>query len=286
MPRPLRIEYPGAVYHITSRGNRGDSIYLSDKDRILFLHLLEKTIQRYNWICHAYCLMDNHYHLLVETVEANLSVGMRHLNGVYTQKFNITHDSSGHLFQGRYKSILVEKGNHLLELCRYIVANPVRAKICKHPSKWEWSSYVACAYGKEIPPYVTVDWILKQFSKKRKAAKKYYRKFVDEGLGNKKRPWSDIKHQMFLGSDDFIKEKTHFQYENEPSIIQHRQNSIVDRPELITLFSGLRRSQKARRNQLIYAAFNEYGYSMKEIGTCLGLHNSTISRIISILENQ
>lgn len=130
MARPLRIEYPGAVYHLTSRGNRQEAIFQDDEDRYGFLDIFGKTVRRYNWICHAYCLMDNHYHLLVETPDGNLSLGMRQLNGLFTQLINRRHGKVGHVFQGRFKSILVEKEAHLLELCRYVVLNPVRAKLC------------------------------------------------------------------------------------------------------------------------------------------------------------
>ena len=133
MARPLRIEYPGAVYHITSRGNARADIFLMDDDRQVFLDILGNTVEKYNWLCHAFCLLDNHYHLLIETPDPNLSLGMRQLNGVYTQTFNRTHDRVGHVFQGRYKAILVEKESHLLELCRYVVLNPVRAKMVSKP---------------------------------------------------------------------------------------------------------------------------------------------------------
>ncbi len=131
MARPLRIESPGAVYHLTSRGNARNSIYLDDNDRQRFLAILGNVVDRYNWLCHAFCLMDNHYHLLIETLDPNLSLGMRQLNGVYTQGFNRAHNRVGHVFQGRYKAILVEKDEHLLELCRYIVLNPMRAGVIK-----------------------------------------------------------------------------------------------------------------------------------------------------------
>jgi len=131
MARPLRIEYPGAVYHVTSRGNARQSIFIDDVDRQLFLEVLGNVVEKYNWLCHAFCLLDNHYHNLVETQDPNLSLGMRQLNGVYTQRFNIRHHRVGHLFQGRYNAILVEKNVHLLEFCRYIVLNPVLAWIAK-----------------------------------------------------------------------------------------------------------------------------------------------------------
>ena len=126
MTRPLRLEYAGALYHLTARGNAQAAIYLEDSDRHLFLELLGKEVKQQRWVCYAYCLMDNHYHLLIETPEANLVSGMRRLNGVYTQAFNRRHQRVGHVFQGRYKSILVDKDSYLQELCRYIVLNPVR----------------------------------------------------------------------------------------------------------------------------------------------------------------
>jgi REP element-mobilizing transposase RayT len=145
MARPLRIEYSGAVYHITSRGNAREKIYIDDQDRENFLGVLGEVVRKYNWLCHAYCLMDNHYHLLVETPDANLSIGMRQLNGVYTQLYNRRHRRTGHIFQGRYKAILVDKDNYLLELSRYVVLNPVRARLAKLPEHWKWSSYGATA---------------------------------------------------------------------------------------------------------------------------------------------
>jgi REP element-mobilizing transposase RayT len=129
MARPLCIEYPGAVYHVTSRGNEKKPVFKDDHDRENFLNALQHVNRRYNWICHAYGLMTNHYHLLIETPDGNLSIGMRQLNGVYTQLFNKWHGRARHLFQGRYKAILIQKDSHLLEVCRYVVLNPVRAKI-------------------------------------------------------------------------------------------------------------------------------------------------------------
>jgi len=141
MARPLRIEFPGAVYHVTARGNARAAIFLNDDDRRRFLALLTETAGRRGWTCHAYCLMDNHYHLMLETAAANLGRGMRQINGVYTQRFNRAHDRVGHVFQGRYKAILVEKQAYLLELCRYVVLNPVRAGMVAAPGDWAWSSY-------------------------------------------------------------------------------------------------------------------------------------------------
>ena len=143
MARPLRIEFADAFYHITSRGDRREAIYEDDEDRKAFLNILAEVVARYNWICHAFCLMTNHYHLLIETVDGNLSQGMRQLNGVYTQASNRRHRRVGHLFQGRFKGILVDKEAYLLELSRYVVLNPVRAGMVESPEQWPWSSYRA-----------------------------------------------------------------------------------------------------------------------------------------------
>ena len=139
MARPLRIEFAGALYHVTARGNAREDIYGDDIDRQQFLSLLQSTVTRYDWYCHAYCLMDNHYHLLIETNTPTLSKGMKFLNGTYTQYYNRQHHRVGHVFQGRFKAILVQKESYLLELARYIVLNPVRARRVRSANEWRWS---------------------------------------------------------------------------------------------------------------------------------------------------
>ena len=158
MARPLRIEFEGALYHVTSRGNARQAIFLDDEDRERFLERLGKVVDRFGWLCHAYCLMTNHYHLLLETPAANLSRGMQLLNGTFTQAFNRRHGRVGHVLQGRFKGILVEKESHLLELARYVVLNPVRAGVVRHPREYGWSSYssgsdlVLCGHAVYPPP--------------------------------------------------------------------------------------------------------------------------------------
>jgi len=133
MARPLRLEFAGALYHVTSRGNRREEIYLDDQDRRRFLTLLAEVCERFNWRVHAYCLMSNHYHLLIETPDANLSRCMRQVNGVHTQAANRRHGQVGHVFQGRFKALLVQKESYLLELARYVILNPVRAGMVARP---------------------------------------------------------------------------------------------------------------------------------------------------------
>jgi REP element-mobilizing transposase RayT len=160
------------VHHVTSRGNEKESVVRDDQDRETFLSTLLRVNKHYNWVRHAYCLVDNHYYLLIETPDGNLSVGTRQLNGVYTQAFNKQHNRTGHFLQGRYKAILVQKESHLLEVCWYVVLSRNRAHTEESPGGWKWSSYHAMA-GKEKPhPCLTTDWVLRQFSGERVNAEK------------------------------------------------------------------------------------------------------------------
>ena len=203
MARPLRLQFAGALYHITTRGDGREDIYLSDDDRDLFLMVLAQVRKRFNWRIHAYCLMNNHYHLLVETSDGNLSAGMRQLNGVYTQRFNRTHYRVGHVFQGRYKGILVEKDPYLLELSRYIVLNPVRAGMAQTPEEWVWSSYRAMTGKVAVPDWLETRSVLARFGATERNAARRYGAFVAAGVGNPS-PWMQLKHPAYLGSERFI----------------------------------------------------------------------------------
>jgi REP element-mobilizing transposase RayT len=203
MARPLRIAYPGAVYHVTARGNARQAIGRDDADRQRFVATLADTVTQYRVRCHAWVLMPNHYHLLLETPESNLSAALRHLNGVYTQAFNRRHRRVGHLFQGRFTAILVEKERYLLALCRYIVLNPVRAQLVRHPRAWRWSSYRATSGEVPAPPWLTTAWLLGQFGTRRGAAQRAYRQFVEAGLRQQASPWTSLVGQIYLGSEAF-----------------------------------------------------------------------------------
>lgn len=277
MARPLRIEYEGAVYHITSRGNARQDIFLDDGDRSGFLKILGDVVERYNWICHAYCLMANHYHLLIETPDANLSRGMRQLNGVYTQAFNRRHDRVGHVMQGRYKAILVQKGSHLLELVRYIVLNPVRAKLVSRPRDWRWSSYRMTAGELALPQFLTTDWILAQFDQERDKAVKEYRKFVKEGHGID--VWGELHGGVILGTDQFLRELKPLLWEKSSAAEIPRKERLAVRPRLEEVFSGAK--DRSDRNEGIYQAVRAYGYTLKEVAEFIGLHYSTVSVIAS-----
>jgi REP element-mobilizing transposase RayT len=280
MARPLRIEYPGALYHVTSRGNAGGKIFRSDKDREYFLDLLGFIIERFNWLCHAWCLMDNHYHLILETPEGNLSRGMRQLNGIYTQKYNWRYTKTGHVFQGRYKAILVDKESYLLELCRYVILNPVRAKIVKSPQDWKWSSYRSTTGTAKPPQWLTTDWILVQFSRSRRRAQRLYHQFIMEGI-TKETPWKDLKGQIFLGDKGFIEEcKSNLDVSSDLREIPRLQR-YAERPVLAELLREELWRDKIWRNRAIYHAHVKYGYTLKEIADHLGVHYTTISKIMN-----
>jgi len=204
MSRPLRLEHPGALWHVTSRGNERRDIFRNDEDREVFLSTLARNVAMFRWRLYAWVLMNNHYHLLLETPEPNLSRGMRQLSGIYTQRFNRRHGRSGHLMQGRFKGILVEKEAHLLELCRYVVLNPVRAGAARSAWNWRWSSYRATAGHEPIPEWLDALAVLSLFASRRTLAERRYREFVSDGLRSPDAPWQALTHQILLGGDAFV----------------------------------------------------------------------------------
>jgi len=184
MPRPPRQEVAGGTYHVSNRGNRRQTIFRADPDYELFLSLLGKVVNRLDWVCHAYCLMPNHVHLLLTTPEANLSGGLQRLLGSYARLFNDRHGVDGHLFQGRFRSVLVERTEHLLEVARYLPLNPVRAELCPDPAEWRWSSYRATAGLEADPPGVSTEWLLGQFHADVHAARREFVAFVRDGMAS------------------------------------------------------------------------------------------------------
>lgn len=271
MARPLRIEFEGAVYHITSRGNARDDIYLADTDREMFLDALAHVVDRFGWICHAYCLMSNHYHLMIETPQANLSRGMRQLNGIYTQRFNREHHRVGHIFQGRFKSIVVDKDAYLLELSRYIVRNPVAAGMVDDVEAWPWSSYRATAGEVPAPKFLNVDWLLSQFGGTNATAKAAYASFVrKEESGS---PWEGLNGPDILGGDDFRGSLPQQQSASEKEI--PRRKRILRHLPLAEIASADKDGSDWMRE-----AYREHGYTMQAIAEHAGLHHSTVSRLI------
>ncbi|NKB54921.1 MAG: helix-turn-helix domain-containing protein [Alphaproteobacteria bacterium] len=249
MARPLRIEFAGALYHLTAR---------------------------FRWRTHAYCLMDNHYHLLVETPAPNLSRGMRQLNGVYTQRFNRRHGRVGHLFQGRFTAILVERDAYLLALVRYVVLNPVRAGMVRRAQDWRWSSYRASAGLAAAPAWLETGWLLRQFARTKAAARTRYRRFVAEGR-NAPPVWEGLRDQIYLGGEAFADALKARAAGEEMAEIPRAQRTAPPPLAAFAAESGSRQEAMAR-------AYLSGGYTMKAIAAHFGVHYATVSRAVRAYE--
>ncbi len=274
MARPLRIEFPGALYHLTSRGNAREPIFLDDGDRHAFIDRLGEVVESHRWNCHCYCLMTNHFHLLVETPEPNLSRGMRRLNGQYSQQFNRRHDRVGHVLQGRFKGILVEREAHLFELARYVVLNPVRAGMCASAEEYPWSSLRATLGLGPAPTWLKPEALLARFGSPSR-----YREFVREGLVARS-PWTGLRGAL-LGSDQFVERLTSRLDRVAPESEFARKERLAHREPLDVVLPAAAASDRAIRNTRIREAVQSGRYSAAEIGRHIGLHYSTISRIAS-----
>jgi len=206
MTRPLRVEYPDAYYHVINRGNYQKKIFVNDRDKEKFLEYLEKAAERFSIIIHSYCLMTNHYHLLIQTPDSNLSLAMQWINVSYATYFNRKRDRRGHLFQGRFKAILIDADEYLKHLSRYIHLNPVRAKMVSSPGVYQWSSYGAFI-GKQKPPqFLEINWLLSNFGKNKKQAKRSYQDFVEKvDAKTLKNPSDHVSEGFLLGDKNFIK---------------------------------------------------------------------------------
>lgn len=276
MARPLRVEYEGALYHITAHSMPSEDLFLDERDRQRFLSFLADAIEVHNLICHAYCLMSNHFHLLIETPDANLSTAMRDVNGQYAQWHNVRHSRSGHLFDGRHKAFVIEKETYLLAVARYIVLNAVRAGLVAVPEDWKWSSYGATAGLTRVPGWLSVDWLLSQFSDERKKAQWHYRQFVAAGMDGTD-PYKDLKNGFLLGSDQFVHEI--WEKTNGTEILKDypRSQRIVGRPTLEDIFSSVQ-SKKERNDAIVFARMR-CGYLAAEIARYIKLDSAFVGRI-------
>jgi len=299
MARPLRVEYPGAYYHVINRGNSRENIFKSQRDKEKFLHYLGKTAERFSLVIHTYCLMSNHYHLLVETPQPNLSVTMQWLNVSYAAYFNRKRRRNGHLFQGRFKAILIDADEYRKELSRYVHLNPVRAKIVSTPAQYAWSSYRAFIGKVKAPEFLQAEWLLSNFGGGRKEAKESYRDFV-EGvtLTTVENPGKHVAAGFILGDTDFVnwvKETFLSLREDEREIPQLKK--LKPKVPLKTIVQAVcqefdcteeqvqmkgRKKNKAREIA-IYLARDLTGLSCKELGTYF---DGVSGALISIMCNR
>jgi len=269
MSRSLRIEFDGAFYHVMARGNAREPIFRDDEDRQAFFDGLWHSAERFDWWVWGYCLMDNHYHLLIETRSGKLSRGMRALNGVYTQRFNRHHQRVGHVLQGRYKAVLVEKDAYLLELLRYVVLNPVRAGMVASAGEWPWSSYRGVMGKAAAPAALPVDAVLALFSSDRGVARRAFSRFVAQGVGADD-PSAQVTNQVFLGSDAFV-ESAIARAGRQSTEVPKRQR----RPQSLARIVA----DAPDRDSAIRTAYQSGNFTLKEIGGHFGLHYATVSRL-------
>ena len=298
MVRPLRIEYEGAFYHVLSRGNNQQAVFVSDFDRYAFLKTLGRMSDRFEVEIIAFVLMDNHYHLLLQTHRANLSKAMQWLGTTYTTIFNLYHSQKGHLFQGRYKSILVENEPYLIRLSCYIHRNPLRAGIVQRLLEYPWSSYPAYAYNQQRPDWLNTELITSQFGAG-SLARKAYREKVQQYAKEKKSIWEDIKNGVIYGSQAFVDRITtdYLGRELEKEIpVRKKMVADIEKSEIFQAAAAILsidveelkntrrvgKSAKIKRDMLIYLLWQSGLFSNNEIGSRLGLTISSISRRVGI----
>ena len=302
MGRPLRVEYPGALYHVTSRGNEKRDIFLDDRDRRKFLGLLEEHHDRHGILIHCYVLMGNHYHLVVETPGGNLITVMHGINSTYTGYFNRGHNRAGHLFQGRYSAILVDKDAYLLQVSRYVHLNPVRAGMVDRPERYEWSSYPGYVWKSREVPWVEYAWVLSQFGRSRRVGREKYGEFVSAGVQQTaESPFRDLYGQVMLGRDQFIEQtkgllgarevsqeiverKRLMGYAEPEDIVSAVASALQTEADLLKRKGG--RNNTARRVAM-YLMKRYSGLSNEEIGQFFGgLHYSAVSKSYARLEHE
>ena len=302
MGRPLRIEYPGALYHVTSRGNERRDIFLDDSDRRKFLDILEDYHDRYGILIYCYVVMDNHYHVVVETPQGNLLKVMHGINSGYTGYFNRKYGRAGHLFQGRYKGILVERDAYLLELSRYVHLNPIRARMVDRPERYKWSSYPGYIWKRKEVLWVEYVWVLSQFGSNRERSKKKYREFVSKGMQEtNNNPLRDLYGQVILGREKFVEKTKGLLKGKEVSQEIAERKRLIDQPKAEDILSAVAskfemgidilKGKGARNNKAkkmaIYLIKRYSGLGNQEIGELFGgIHYSAVSKSSARLERE
>ena len=232
MARALRTDFPGAVHHVTSRGNERRPIFFDDQDRKAFLEFLGQAVKRFGWSLTAYVLMTNHFHLVIQTPEPNLSRGMQWFNTAYAIWFNRRHKRWGHLYGGRFKAFVIEKETYLLEVLRYVVLNPVRAQLVERPEDYRWSSFRATAGLETAPEWLDVKAALAPFAPERELAQTYYRDFVAQKAGSDERLWDKVIHGIYLGSAGWARAMRK-KVESKPRSTDHpKTQRAIGRPRM------------------------------------------------------
>lgn len=298
MARPLRIEFPGALYHVTSRGNEQRSIFRANHDREAFLGFLAVATRRFGWSVTAWVLMNNHFHLVIQTPEPNLSKGMHWLNGTYAGWFNRRHGRAGHLFQGRFKALLVERESYFSNVLRYVVRNPVRAGIVERPEDYRWSSYRATAGLDDAPGWLDTSAAYEVFDDDPTAARAQYREFVDAEAGSNECLWSSLTNGLYLGSPAWAKEMRAF-VESRPRSTDHPQvQRAIGRPQMHTVIATVAKvagesveAIVARGSQLrhlvAWLGWHEGLLTLRSIAASLRLRSEGhISRLIRRCESE
>jgi len=293
MARPLRIEYEGAFYHIVQRGTERKSVFKEDKDKQRFLAYLETTFLRYRSICHAYCLMDNHYHLIIETPGANITKIMHYLNTSYAVYFNTKYRRVGPLYQGRFKSIIVQADEYLHHLSRYIHLNPVRAKIDEDPVKYKWSSYNSYLGKNKKPAWLEIGFVMSNFGKKIAPARKRYREYVLGGIGKEVGIIKENIHKgLVLGDIDFMREiKERFVKNKTDKEIPMIRDILIEgelsKEEIEKVVKEKIAEIKEIRKVTIYLLRKYTQKSLKDIADCYkGIEDSGISVLTKRMEER
>jgi REP element-mobilizing transposase RayT len=298
MARAWRIEYEGALYHVLSRGNERQDIVINDDDRRLFLTTAAEMAERFEIDIFAYVLMDNHYHLLFRTNSANLCRSMQWFGATYTKRFNLRHDRSGHLFQGRYKNMLVQNDAYLLQLSCYIHRNPLRAGMVRRLADYPWSSYRAYAYGKSRQNWLKTDVVLAQF-RNVDDPHKAYRENIQKYAQEEHRVWEDLRHGIFVGTEKFVNKIKNRYLPDRPHAelpSQKQATRDVNLEAVISRTAGIlncdmkhfreanriSKSLKADRDLLIYIAWQLGVAGNQKIGEMFGISYSAVSQRVRI----
>lgn len=272
MARALRVVFPGAVYLVMSRGEHGRPIYEDERDRDNFLEIVAEVVEHFNWRCYAYCLMPRFYQLEIQTPDANLSAGMRNLNGMYTQAWNRRHGRGGRLFQGRYRSLVIDPESYLLQVARQIVLNPVQEGLAKAPDDWPRSSYRATAGEERVPPWLDVNGLLRHFESDLRDAQAGYKRFVSSDA-NGEGLFSNVRQQLYLGNDEFVRRvQAVIEMTDEPGTTSIDKLPATNLDEIVRFSHG--------RNRAIVEAYKTGGYSYADLGKYFRMHPSSIGRVI------